>query len=381
MKSKRVNPVVTMSLLAIAAACVLAASPARAQSQECRQPEPVCAARAAVFAISAFDPVGSAVRIAQDRLVTSRHSVADSEVVDLFLADGTRMAARVVPADYKGDIIFLSAPDLPPGPVLEPADAETGMQLFTVGADVSFQRIRAYDPGKVTLLPAQGKALARLHHSAHSQPGNSGGALVDERGRLIGIVAAGGEGRHEAVPSQALAELAARSGLEHAEASAEIGAAVRVCTLQLENLRGRQGTLDEQQVKALSTACRRSGNRQLFDLAGQTFGVRRLTEESLALFQDSLEQDPHSLNGRLGLAITYHMAARYEEELPHLRFLFQHAPEDLQVLRLAIQAGVWGDDPDFARAAFEKLKEVNPRAAGAAERFITAPPPRPQPRE
>ena len=50
------------------------------------------------------------------------------------------------------------------------------------------------------------------------------------------------------------------------------------------------------------------------------------------------------------------------------------------MLRLAIQAGVWGEDPDFARAAFEKLKEINPRAAPAAERFITAAPPRPQPR-
>lgn len=378
---RHLHPFFAASLFVLAVSILIAASPAQAQGQDCRQPEPVCAARDAVFAISAFDPVGSAVRIGADRLVTTRHSVADREVVDLFLADGTKTTAQVVPADYKGDIIFLTASNLPPGPILEPAEAEAGMQLYTVGADVSFQRIRAYDPGGVTLLPAEGKPLARLHHSAHSQPGNSGGALVDEQGRLIGIVAAGGEGRHEAVPSQALAELAARSGPGHAEASAEIGAAVRVCTLQLENLQGRRGALDEQQIKALTTACRRSGNRQLYDLAGKTFGIRRLTEESLALFHESFEQDPHSLNGRFGLAITYHMAARYEEELPHLRFLFQHAPEDLQVLRLAIQAGVWGEDPDFAQAAFEKLKEVNPRAAPAAERFISAPPPRPQPRE
>lgn len=377
---RRVVPSIATALSIVVLFLAVDGAPARAQSQTCRQPEAVCAARLAVFAISAFDPVGSAVRIGETRLVTSRHSVADRETVDLFLADGTKTTAQVLPADYKGDIIFLSSTELPPGPVLEPAEAEAGMQLYTVGADVSFQRIRAYDPGSVTLLPAEGKPLARLHHSAHSQPGNSGGALVDEQGRLIGIVAAGGEGRHEAVPSRALDDLTARTGPEHAAASAEIGAAVRVCTLQLENLQGRRGALDEQQIKALTTACRRSGNRQLYDLAGKTFGIRRMTEESLALFQDSFEQDPHSLNGRIGLAITYHMAARYEEELPHLRFLFQHAPEDLQVLRLAIQAGVWGEDPDFARAAFEKLKEVNPRAAPAAERFITAPPPRPQPR-
>ena len=382
----RMRKVSKFYILPFFATCLLvltlaiAAEPAGAQIQDCRQPEPVCAARDAVFAIAAFDPVGSAVRIGEDRLVTTRHSVADQETVDLFLADGTRTIAQVIPADYKGDLIFLSASDLPPGPVLEPADAEVGMQLYTVGADVSFQRIRAYDPGGVMLLPAENKPLAHLHHSAHSQKGNSGGALVDEQGRLIGIIAGGGEGYNDAVPSQALIDLAARSGPNHAEASAEIGAAVRVCTLLLEELQGRRGPLDEQQIKAITTSCLRSGNRQLYDWAGKTFGIRRLHEESLALFLDSFEQDPHSLNGRIGLAIAYHVMARYEDELPHLQFLFQHIPDDAQVLRFAIQAGVWGEDPDFAQAAFEKLKEVNPRAAPAAERFMTAPPPRPQPR-
>ena len=206
------------------------------------------------------------------------------------------------------------------------------------------------------------------------------GALVDEEGRLVGITASGGEGRSEAIPSSALPVLRDRSGPGHKAASDEIGAATRICTIQLENLRGRRGALDEQQVKALNTACRRSGNRQLYDLAGQTFGIRRMTEESLALFLDSVEQDPHALNSRLGLVITYHMSQRYEEELPHLHFLMQHAPEDPQVLRFAIQAGVWGNDPALAQAALEKLKDVDPRASLAAERFMREPPPRPQPR-
>lgn len=355
-------------------------TPAVAQSDDCRQPAAVCDARLAVFAISAFDPVGSAVRIGETQLVTSRHVVADRKTAELFLHDGSKIEVQVVPSDYKGDVILLSAPDLPPGPALQAAAVQGASKLFTVGADVRLQRIRAYDPGGVTLLPASGKPFARLHHSAHSQPGNSGGALVDQEGRLIGIVAAGGEGRHEAIPSSALAVLTERSGPEHEAASSEIGAAVRICTLQLENLRGRRGSLDEQQVKALTTACRRSGNRQLYDDAGQAFGIRRMTEESLALFKDSFEQDPHALNSRIGLVITYHMAMRYEEELPHLHFLMQHAPEDPQVLRFAIQAGVWGNDPTIAQSALEKLKEVDPRAALAAEHFMKEPPPRPQPR-
>ena len=61
---------------------------ALAQGDSCPQPAPVCDARDAVFAVSAFDPVGSAVRIGPERLVTARHIVADRKTATLFLPDG-----------------------------------------------------------------------------------------------------------------------------------------------------------------------------------------------------------------------------------------------------------------------------------------------------
>lgn len=365
-------------------ACMIAAlaslpspAPSSAQEAACRQTQPVCDARAAVFPISAFDPVGSAVRIGEDQLVTSRHLVADRMQVDLFLPDGDRIMAEVVPSDYTGDIILLSAKGLPPGPVLVPTGTEPAARIYTIGADVSFGGIRAYDPGSITLIAPADKPLARLHHTAYGQPGNSGGALVDETGKLVGIVASGGEGRLEAVPATAIGALRQRSGPDNEETSAEIGAAIRICTLKLEELRTVRGPLGDQEAKALDTSCRRTGNRQYYDLAAQAFGSRRMIEESIALFEASLEQDPNSLNARLGLAITLHFGARYDEELPHLRFLRRHLPNDLQVLRLAIQAGTWGDDKEFAQSAFEALKAVNPNMAPAAERFLASPPPKP----
>jgi len=256
--------------LAVCAAVTAWTSDGSAQDAACLQPPAVCAARDAVFAIAAFDPLASAVRISPDLLVTSRHGIADRTEVDLMLADGAWHKVRVIPTDYTGDIILLSAPDLPPGPVLTLAPGEASGPVYTVGADISFGRIRAYDPGAVTLTPAPGKALARLHHTAHNQPGNSGGALVDADGGLVGIVASGGEGRLEAVPAGALSDLKSASGPDRAAASAEIGAAVRICTLKLEEIRQSPGALDEQNAKALTTACRRTGNRQFYDLAAHT---------------------------------------------------------------------------------------------------------------
>ena len=346
---------------------------------ECEQPEKVCDAREAVFRISAFDPVGSAVRIGPKRLITSRHIVADRKTVDLFLPDGTKLSAQVQPSGYAGDAILLKVDGLPDGPQLAVASVQEGSAVFTIGADISKRRIRAYPPGKVQLLPAEGKPLSRIHHSAYTQQGNSGGALVNQNGELVGIVASGGEGRYEAVPAKAIERLQGDATAEAAQKGAEIGTAIKVCTLNLERLHGQRGLLSDEVAKALATSCRRTGNRQYYDLAGQTLSQRRRVKAALDLFEASVAQDPHAVNSRLNLVITYHIARQYERELPHLQWLMKHAGDNLQVLRFAIQVGVWTGDKALAEQAFARLKQINPNAAPAAERFMKSPPPRPAP--
>ena len=347
------------------------------QADECRQPQPVCEARSAVFAIAAFDPVGSAVRLGPTRLVTARHVVADERTVTLYLADGREVDAQVVPSDYPGDLILLESNDLPPGPSLTPDEIVAEALLHTVAAEVGSRRVRAYDPGRLRFPPAEDRPLARLHHDAYSQPGHSGGALVDEEGRLVGIVASGGEGRFEAVPATAIAALTARSGADFAEASAEIGAAVRVCTLLLEEHRAPGRRLEDEEAKAVETACRRSGNRQFTDAAGQTLGLSGRFQAAIALFEDGLAEDPNAVNTRIGLIVTHHLARDYEAELPHLRWLLDRSIDDLTALRLTIQSGVWAGDEALARRAVERLQEVNPEAVPAARNFLNNPPPRP----
>ncbi len=368
-----------VALLLSVAVYVAAPDPLSAQgsASACRQPSPVCEARGAVFPISAFDPVASAVRIGEDELLTTRHAIADEPSVRVFPPDGPPLEARAVPSAYKGDIVLLRVEGLPPGPILTPGRIVAEADLYTVGADVTYNAIRAYPPGRTLLPPADGLPLARLHHTAYSQPGNSGGALVDGEGRLVGIVASGGDGRFEAVPIAALKDLRQQSGEAFRAASDEIAVAIRTCTLALEDLRGRRGALSAAQTAAVAEACRATGNRQYFDNAAQAFGMRRDIDRSVALFEASLAQDPHALNARLGLAVTFHLAGRYEEELEHLRFLTKHIPNDPQVIRLSIQAGVWGGAPGVAEAAFERLQATNPNMVEAARRFLDNPPPRP----
>jgi hypothetical protein len=363
-------------LLAVLLATLLAPK-ANGQSDACEQPKPVCDARAAVFAVSSFEPIGSAVRIGKTRLVTARHVVADEQTVTVFLADGQPIEAQVLATDYPGDLVLLESSALPPGPSLTPERIMLEAALFTVGAEVGSRRIRAYNPGRLHLAPPPDRPLARLHHDAYSQPGNSGGALVDETGRLVGIVASGGEGRFEAIPAEAITALSARSGPDLDAASAEIGTAVRICTTLLEERRGPGERLGDEEAKAIETACRRSGNRQLIDLAGQALGRDGRSAAAVGLFELGLAEDPNAINTRIGLVITHHLAQDFEAALPHLRWLMEHADNDLQVLRLSIQAGVWAGDEALARRALARLREVNPQSVPAAERFLNDPPPRP----
>jgi hypothetical protein len=135
----------------IFAAWLLAVLAPPAAAQDCRAPDPVCAARDAVFAVAAADPLASAVRIDGEHLVTNRHVVADQNVAEVILADGTRLTAEVVPTAYPGDLVLLRLAGLPHGPVAQPLAPDTlapDTSLYTVGADIDLDRIEVYPPGR-----------------------------------------------------------------------------------------------------------------------------------------------------------------------------------------------------------------------------------------
>ena len=351
--------------------------PAQAQrpAPGCKAPTVVCQASARVFAISSYDPVGSAVLIEPGLLVTNRHVVADNPRAQVFMSDGSQRIADVVPTTYPGDLILLRLEGLVVQQPLTIGAAEIDQQVYAVGADVGRGTIRAYLPGRVVAVPPADKPLARVHHSARSQPGNSGGALFARDGSLVAIIASGGEGRNEAIPIAEIAKLKTQSGPDQALPSARIGLAYRKCSEALDAVRGGNQNMAPSNVEFLYTQCLATGNRQLYDDAGRTLGRQQFLDQALDLFEKSLEQDPNGLNTRLSMAISLHVAQRYEDEIPHLRALIKALPTDPQVLRLAIQAGKWGGDDILAQKAYALLLEHHPQLKPVAERFMQQPPP------
>ena len=353
----------------------LASTPALGQAA-CDGPAPVCAIKDRVYAIASSDPAASAVLIEPGLLVTNRHAVANNPRAQVFRPDGSELLADVVPTAYAGDLVLLSAPGLTGSGAWKPApEPRPDTDLFTVANDVGRGRIRVYPPGRLLSPPAAGKPLARLHHTARSQPGNSGGALVDAEGRLVAIVTSGGSGRFEAIPATEIARLRALSGPDHAEANRRIGLAYRQCTEAIDQAAASRQAMRAPHIAFIAERCRTSNNRQLLDLAGQTLGRRGHHADAIAMFAAALDQDPGALNARLGLVVTLHLAQRYQDELAHLRRLIAVLPRDLQVLRFAIQAGTWAGDKALAREGLTLMKTHHPKLAPLAERFMNAPPP------
>lgn len=334
--------------------------------EHCDAPKPVCDAASRVYRVASFDPESSAVMVGPDRLVTNRHVVGDHATATVTLPDGRTLAAKVVPSSYPGDLVLLDVKGLPQQAPLKWAEADQDTVLRVAGVDIGRGEVRVYPPGHL-LVEIADTPRARLQHDAESFPGNSGGALLDSQGDLVGIVTSGGDGHNEAIPASEIATLEDDSGPDHAQDQARISHDYVSCMDALDAARGR--TLAPDVAKTIGTACPASGNRQLIDLAGQAFGRAGDLKRAVAMFQQSLTLDPNAVNSRLGMVVTLQIARRYDQEVPHLRWLMDVLPKDPQVLRFAVQAGKWGGDPALASDALSNLEKYHPALAAAARRF------------
>lgn len=301
-------------------------------------------------------------------MVANRHSVADETSVKVRLADGGSLDGSVVPSAFLGDLVLIRA-ELPEGPALEPGGKASG-DLFVVGYDLQSRRIRVFPKGKVLSDVAPDKASARLHHTAHTQPGASGGALVNAEGAFLAVATSGGRGRFEAIPASRIAELKAASGDDKAARSGEIGTAYKECTLDVEQARRSRDTLPDDIARRMVEACRATGNRQMFDMAGQALVMGGKLEEGLDFFERSVESDPNSVNARLGLVVALMRARRTGAALDHVRWLLDAIPEDVQVQRFAIHVGRDTKDQALIDKGVALIEKHNPAEAEAVKRFL-----------
>ena len=165
---------------------------ASGEASELDSPVPADPA-AAVFKLSARDGTGrlkfgSAVLVAPARLLTACHVVRDAETIQVHRG-AARLTAKAGFADIEHDLCVLSAPDLLAAVMAEvapPGELKVGYQVLAVGYPKGGKL--AVSKGRLKALHRYG-AVRVLQVSAPFDSGQSGGALFDSTGRLVGITA------------------------------------------------------------------------------------------------------------------------------------------------------------------------------------------------
>jgi serine protease Do len=138
--------------------------------------------------------LGSGVVYRPDVVITNQHVVGDNHDVTLDFADGTSSPGTVLAADSIADIaVIRSARAGLPVPDYRTDAPRPGDPVLAIGSPLGFEGtvtagivsgLNRNIPGSAS----QGRALVDLIQvDAPISPGNSGGALLDGTGRVIGI--------------------------------------------------------------------------------------------------------------------------------------------------------------------------------------------------
>lgn len=146
---------------------------------------PVRRALAATVGIEAADGVGTGFLTEDDQVITAAHVVADVETVTITW-DDTRMPGEVVRRDDILDLALIDA-KLPPGHAT--LDLDVSPEL---GEDVTVIAVDPFDGpvltrGIVSSLPHD-SGVELIQVDAAVNPGTSGGPILGEDGRVLGLV-------------------------------------------------------------------------------------------------------------------------------------------------------------------------------------------------
>ena len=141
--------------------------------------------------LNGVELVGSGVMISEKGYVlTNAHVLEGADEISARLHDGRKLPAHPVAIDKEADLALLKLLDDKPFPAAAIGASgrlAVGQTVFAIGSPITAELNFSVTRG---ILSAPRRTIRKheyLQHDAALNPGNSGGPLVDEDGRVIGI--------------------------------------------------------------------------------------------------------------------------------------------------------------------------------------------------
>ena len=367
------NPFLRKIAQYITSVLLLLANPAYGEKPaDCDAPLAVCEWQERVVGIKTPNMIASGILIKDGFIVTNRHVVEDYQSVLVKSFYGNINKAEVIPHDIPVDmaIVALSPNQIVPdvSNTLAKAQSQT---LYVVAFDQGRNSVRVYEPSNFAHYPnLKEHPIARIHSNSKALPGNSGGAVVNQHGMLVGVLASGDQRISEIIPAKNIKKILGSMGTSHAKAFSEIGGFIRRCADALHVSGSILKNPPNPIISKLERNCLKSQNKQLIDQAGQTFGRWWMFERSEQFLRKSETLDPQSPNTLMSLAVTYQLARKPKQAVEILKRYLNLVPSNHQALRMSIQnAGMVGDKA-FAEEALKLMERYNPAALPLAKSYL-----------
>ncbi len=136
---------------------------------------------------------GTCFAISKDGFVlTARHVVAGARDIEVAMLGSEFAAARIVSASKKHDLALLATERATPKYLtLAPRDSlSVGQRVFTMGFPVVdwLGLEPKFTDGSISAIRGPSGRASLMQVTVPIQPGNSGGPLVDEQGRAVGVI-------------------------------------------------------------------------------------------------------------------------------------------------------------------------------------------------